>query len=157
MPATRHVFAKHAFNDHVFGSEKPLRQPSLIKEQRYLPPPDDAPFIEQTYDINSVLKAANYLVRVEDRMLPAAFFAEPRYGFRTIIGLLTKVRQWKNQGYTRVRMVHKPDAKVSVHQPFGRYYVWEWRLKTLKDIEPINKKDRRPGNLAGVDYWFGSK
>jgi len=155
-PATRHVFNKHVFDDHVFGNEKPLlRAPSLIKEQRYLPPPDDAPFIERTYDIKSALKAANYLVRVEDRMLPVAFFAEPRFGFRTIIGLLTQLRKWKKQGYTKILMVHKPDPKVSVHQPFGRYYVWEYRLKTLKHIEPL--KDRVPGNLSGVDYWFGNK
>lgn len=150
-PATRHVFEPHIFDPSPKTKHR-KRPASLIREQRYLPPPDNAPFIERVYDIERVLKAANYLVRVEDRMLPVAFFAEPRYGFRTVIDLLTRVRQWKNQGYTQIRMIHKPDPQVSVHQPFGRYYVWEWRLKTLKEVEPLGK--RVPGNLAGVDYWF---
>lgn len=126
--------------------------PSLTMEQRYLAPPPNAPYVEASYDIDSVLKAANYLVGVEDRMLPVAFFAEPRFGFRRVIDLLTHVREWKKQGYTRILMIHKPDPQVGFNQPFGRYYVWEHRLKTLKDIEPLDR--RVPGNLSGVDYWF---
>ena len=134
--------------------EKPFypRTPSVVMEQRYLPPPANAPFIEKTYDIDSALKAANYLVGVEDRMLPVAFFAEPRFGFRRVIDLLTRLREWKRQGYTQIVMVHKPDPQVGFNQPFGRYYIWEYRLKTLKQLEPINR--RVPGNLNGVDYWF---
>jgi len=129
-----------------------MRPPSLIQEQRYLPPPDNAPFIEKIYGIDHVLSAAKYLIGIEDRMLPVAFFAEPRYGFRSVIDLLGRLRQWKSQGYTQILMVHKPDPKVGFNQPFGRYYIWEYRLKTLKRLEPINR--RVPGNLDGVDYWF---
>ena len=125
-PATRHVL------------QKPPRRPSVIKEQRFLLPPPGAKDKVKIYSVDTLLKVANYLVRVEDRMLPVAFFAEPRYGFRTIIGFLKQVRKWKAQGYSHVLMAHG-DPIVSIHQPFGKYYVWEHRLKTLKYIEPINR------------------
>lgn len=128
-PATRHAL------------DKPYRPgpPSIIKEQRYLLPPEGAKPVSKFYPIDSLLKTANYLIRVEDRMLPVAFFVEPRYSFRGIIGFLGRIRQWKAEGYTHVLMVHGADPTVSIHQPFGRYYVWEHRLKTLKHIEPINR------------------
>lgn len=131
MPLT--LATKHAL-------DKPYRPrpPSVITEQRYLLPPAGAKPVMKFYSIDTLLSTANYLIRVEDRMLPVAFFAEPRYGFRTIIGFLHRIRQWKAEGYTYVLMVHGADPKVSIHQPFGRYYLWEHRLKTLKHIEPVN-------------------
>jgi hypothetical protein len=116
----------------------PVRR-SVITEQRYLPAPASAKPVMEFYPIDALLKAANYLIRVEDRMLPAAFFAEPRYGFKTAIGFLRQIREWKSEGYTYVLMAHGADPQVSIHQPFGRYYVWEHRLKTLKHIEPVNR------------------
>lgn len=113
------------------------RPPNIIKEQRFLPAPADAPPVQKFYPIDNVMSAAKYLVRVEDRMLPVAFFAEPRYGFRTIIGFYNQLRTWKQEGYNYVLMVHGADPTVSVNQPFGRYYIWENRLKTLRYLEPI--------------------
>lgn len=128
-PATKHAL------------DKPYRPrlPSVVTEQRYLLPPADAKPVMEFYPIDTLLSAANYLIRVEDRMLPVAFFAEPRYGFKTAIGFWRRIREWKSEGYTYVLMVHGADPIVSVHQPFGRYYVWEHRLKTLKHIEPVNR------------------
>jgi len=126
-PATRHAL------------QKPPRLPSIIKEQRFLLPPPGAKDVVQFYEINSLLKTANYLMKVEDRMLPVAFFAGPRYSFKTIIGFLRQLRKWKAQGYSHVLMAHGADPIVSIHQPFGRYYVWEHRLKTMRHIEPISK------------------
>jgi hypothetical protein len=92
------------------------------------------------YGIDSLLKTASYLMKVEGR-IPVAFFAEPRYGFKTIIGFLLQLRKWKAQGYSHVLMAHGADPLVSIHQPFGKYYIWKHRLKTMRHIEPTNRDE----------------
>lgn len=134
-PATAHALKKPFYpSDNGRGGRLEIR------EQRYLAAPLNAPDVKHAYPIDSLLNTARYLVKVEDRMLPVAFFAEPRYGFNSVIEYMQKLGQWKAEGYTHVLMFHGADPTVSHNQPFWKYYLWMNRLKTLKYLEPLRER-----------------
>ena len=119
--------------------KKQLQLPDTIDEQRFVPAPKGSRDVTKFYPIDGMIKTIDYLLKVHDRMLPVAFFAEPRYGFSTVIGLHNRLKQWKREGHTDVLITHGADPRASIHQPFMRYYVWQNRLKTMTHIEPVTR------------------
>lgn len=113
--------------------------PDAIEEQRYLPAPKGSRDVTKFYPIDGLITTVDYLLKVNDRMLPVAFFAEPRYGFATVVGMHNHLKQWDKEGYTHVVMTHGADPSVSIHQPFMRYYIWQNRLKTMTHFEPVRR------------------
>ena len=92
----------------------------------------------RSYDINSLLKTARYLMIVEDR-IPPGFFADNRPVFRNIITFYRDLLHWKKEGYRSVEMVVPPDPPASVNQPFVKYYIWLFRLYHALSIRPSMK------------------
>lgn len=119
--------------------KRQLRLPDDIEEQRFIPAPRGSRDVTKFYPIEQLIDAIDYLLKVQDRMLPVAFFAEPRYGFATIIGMHNRLKSWKRQGYTDLIITHGPDLRASIHQPFMRYYIWQNRLKTMTHMEPVRR------------------
>jgi hypothetical protein len=92
----------------------------------------------RSYDINSILKTAKYLLVVEDR-IPPAFFVDNRAVFQNIISFYRALLRWKNEGYLSVEMVVPPDPPANVNQPFVQYYIWMFRLYHALLIRPSMK------------------
>jgi hypothetical protein len=91
----------------------------------------------RVYTLENLLKTSKYLLNVEDKVSPAVFV-----GGRDILKLFVDfertLKKYKRKGFSLVSMEFDPDPIRSVHEPYGKYYIWIHRLKTLRSIKPVS-------------------
>lgn len=90
----------------------------------------------ETFDLETLLKTARYLVKVEDGILPG-FFLNNRPNFEDMIAFYRTLLKLQEQGYKKVRLKWKFEPELNIYQPFYQYYLWQTRLQSLESITPI--------------------